>query len=605
MRHCDERTELMSAPILPVATGRETWRWLRRELRSRTGSVVMTVMVGLLAAGTSVLPVYVLGVLVDRIIDRSPSSVIVAIGLVVGVSAVIGGLALGVSNYLIGRLGAVALADLREAGVERALSLPTTTVERVGRGDLLSRVSTDVATIGKAVSDVIPTMFASILLGLLSLVAMLGLDWRLGLAGAIAVPFYVIALRWYLPRSAPRYAEERRAIGERSQVLMESMIGSATVHAYNLHDAHQGSIETASAKVRDISVSVFTLFTRFVGRINRAEFIGLSVILVAGFFLVTNGQVSVGQTTAAALLFHRLFSPISMLLFTFDEAQDAGASLARLVGLVGLVHPSGPQEPIPRSRREPRDAALDLEHLHFSYDGSHSVVRDVTIRVAPGERVALVGSTGAGKSTVAAIAAGALTPQRGSASIGGIDMADLTQEQRRRHIAVVSQEVHVFAGPLIDDLRLANPAATEADVHGALYAVGADEWVAALEDGVDTVVGEGGHELTSAQAQQVALVRLMLLDPPLAVLDEATAEAGSQGAKDLERAAAAATAGRTTLVIAHRLTQAATADRIVVMAHGEVVEEGTHLDLVSAGGRYAQLWRAWTARHTRATEMRT
>jgi ATP-binding cassette subfamily C protein len=588
---------MSEAVILPVATGRETWAWLRRELRSRSGSVGLTVLVGLIAAAMSVLPIYVLGVLVDRIIDRSPSSVIVTIAIVVTCSALIGGLALGVSNFSIGRLGAVALADLREAGVARALSLPTTTVERVGRGDLLSRVSTDVATIGKAVSEVIPTMFASILLGLLSLVAMLGLDWRLGLAGAIAVPFYVIALRWYLPLSAPRYAEERRAIAERSQVLMESMIGSETVHAYDMHAAHHATIEVASARVRDISIGVFTLFTRFVGRINRAEFIGLSAILVMGFWLVEHGEVTVGQTTAAALLFHRLFSPISMLLYTFDEAQDAGASLARLVGLVSL---SGDGARIATANAEPRDAALDLVDLDFSYDGEHSVVRGVTIRLKPGQRVALVGSTGAGKSTVAGIAAGALTPQRGTAAIGGVELVNLTAEQRRRHIAIVSQEVHVFAGPLVDDLRLAKADATEAEVHDALRTVGADQWVAALDDGVDTVVGEGGHALTSAQAQQLALARLMLLNPSVAILDEATAEAGSQGARDLERAAAAATSGRTTLVIAHRLTQAVSADRVVVMAHGEVVEEGTHEELVSTDGRYAQLWRAWAARHSHA-----
>jgi ATP-binding cassette subfamily C protein len=588
---------MSAAVILPVATGRETWAWLRRELRSRWGSVASTVIVGLAAAAMSVLPVYVLGVLVDRIIDGSPSSVIVSIGIVVTVSALLGGLALGVSNYLIGRLGAVALADLREAGVDRALSLPTTTVERVGRGDLLSRVSTDVATIGKAVSDVIPAMFASILLAVLSLGAMLGLDWRLGLAGATAVPFYVIALRWYLPRSAPRYAEERRAIGERSQVLVESMIGADTVHAYDLHATHQSVIEVASAKVRDISIAVFTLFTRFVGRINRAEFIGLAAILVTGFWLVRQGEVSVGQTTAAALLFHRLFGPVSMLMFTFDEAQDAGASLARLVGLVNLT---GERAPTPQSAAEPRDGALELDDLQFSYDGEHSVVRGVTIRLRPGERVALVGATGAGKSTVAGIAAGALTPQHGTARIGGVDLSDMTARQRRRHVAIVSQEVHVFAGALIDDLRLANADATETHVADALRTVGAHDWVAALPEGLDTVVGEGGHELTSAQAQQLALARLMLVDPTVAVLDEATAEAGSQGARELERAAAAVTAGRTTLVIAHRLTQAASADRVVVMAGGEVVEQGTHDDLVSAGGRYAQLWRAWTARHSYA-----
>ncbi len=583
-----------NAPILPVATGRETWTWLRRELRSRIRALSATLAVGILAAAAAVLPVYVLGVLVDRIIDGSPSSVIVTVAVVLGAAALVGGVATGWSNYLIGRLGAIMLADLREAGVDRALTLPTTTVEQVGRGDLLSRVSTDVATIAKAVTDVFPTMFSALMLAVLTLLSMLGLDWRLALAGAVSIPFYLLALRWYLPRSAPRYAEERRVIAQRSQVLMESMLGAPTVHAYHSHNVHQDGIEEASGRVRDISIGVFTFFTRFVGRINRAEFIGLAVILVAGYWLVQDGSVTVGQTTAAALLFHRLFGPISMLLFTVDEAQDAGASLARLVGLVGI-----PQQAVAAGPTgEPRDAQLDLADLEFSYDGVHPVLNGVSIRVEPGQRVALVGSTGAGKSTVAGIAAGVLTPQRGTVRIGGVALSDLTAEQRRRHVAIVSQDVHVFAGALADDLRLAKPDATEAEVLAALDTVGAGDWVAGLEDGVQTVVGEGGHELNSAQAQQLALARLLLLDPTVAILDEATAEAGSLGARDLERAAAAVTDGRTTLVVAHRLTQAATADRIVVMAHGDIIEEGSHAELISAQGRYAQLWRAWAAHHT-------
>ena len=196
----EEPTSAAEAEILPVATGRETWTWLRRELRGRLGALSATTLVGILAAAAAVLPVYVLGVLVDRIIDGSPSSVIVTVAVILGAAALVGGVATGVSNYLIGRLGAVMLADLREAGVDRALTLPTTTVERVGRGDLLSRVSTDVATIAKAVTDVFPTMFAALMLGVLTLVSMLGLDWRLALAGAVSIPFYLLALRWYLPR---------------------------------------------------------------------------------------------------------------------------------------------------------------------------------------------------------------------------------------------------------------------------------------------------------------------------------------------------------------------------------------------------------------------
>ncbi|HWS38731.1 MAG TPA: ABC transporter ATP-binding protein [Actinoplanes sp.] len=576
----------MTTQMLPIATPAQSRAWLGAELRARRLPAANALAAGLLAACATVVPAYALGLLVDRIHAGGDTAVIVEIAVVIVVASLVGGTATAFGNYLIARLGSTILAGLRERTVATALRLPAQILDRAGRGDLLARVGADISAIDRAVAEVLPGMISALLLAAISLATMLGIDWRLGLAGAVAFPLYALGLRWYLPRAAPSYAAERVAIADRSQLFVESMQGTGTVHAYRLEDRHLAGITAASAHARDISIRVFALYTRFIGRINAAELAGLATILITGFLLVRHTGVTVGAVSAAALLFHRLFGPLAMLMVTFDKAQDAGASLARLVGVIGM----DVEDRSPATGPSGRD--LRLDGVSFSYDGVHPVLDGVDLLVGAGQVVALVGSTGAGKTTAASLAAGILRPTGGSATIGGVPVTDLPAAT----IAIVSQETHVFAGPLAEDLRLARPGASDEQVIAALTSVGAYPWVRELPDGLDTVVGDGGHQLTAARAQQLALARVVLLDPAVVVLDEATAEAGSAGARDLEEAATAALRGRTALVVAHRLTQAAAADRIIVMEHGRIVEDGPHDVLVAGDGRYARLWAAWSAR---------
>lgn len=586
-------SESTTPPVLPVATTARTWSWLVADMRRRRGGFAVAILVGLAAAGLATVPIYLLGTLVDRVSDGDGVSGLVDIAVAIGVTALLGGLGTGLSTYLITRLGEHTVADLREDVLAHALDLPATTIEEAGRGDLLARVGADVGAVAKAVSFVLPEMLNAFFLGIVTIAGMASIDWRLGLAGALCIPAYVAGLRWYLPRSGPLYAENRLALGARAQATVEAIQGTRTIDAYEIHGRHRDDIDRQSARARNISVSVFSLFTRLVGRVNRAEFIGLTATLVVGFLLVRGDFVTVGQTTAAALMFHRLFNPIGLMMYNFDEIQAGAACLARLVGVVDLPKPMAPDHATPAST--PASADVVVDGVSFAYGGGPEVLHDVSLTIPAGTRCALVGTTGAGKTTLAGVVAGLFSPTSGESRIGGVPVGEIDRGQLRHWVATVTQEVHVFSGRLIDDLRLIAPEATTDDVWAALRTVGAANWVEALDHGLDTLVGEQGVELTAAQAQHIALARLVLADPRVVVLDEATAEAGSAHAAELENAAIAATAGRTTLVVAHRLTQAATADQIAVMADGRVVERGTHTELIALDGRYGRLWRAWSS----------
>ncbi|WDT92374.1 ABC transporter ATP-binding protein [Streptomyces sp. SCSIO-PteL053] len=556
-----------------------------------TASTVLTTVAG---AALQVLPVLLLGQVVDGVVGGESRSILLTVGILMVAAAVLGAAATAASTFLIGKLGAELLARLREEAVRAVLGMPSARVEEVGRGDVLSRVGDDVAVISKGIRTAVPTVFSAGVLVAIATIGMFGLDWRLGLAGACALPAYALALRWYLPRSAPLYRKQRTAQADRAQALISGLNGIDTVRAYRMEDAVRAKVTDESWRVRNLGIEVFRFFGRFVGRENRAEFIGLVLILVVGYALLEADAATLGEVSAAPLMFHRLFTPLGAIMFTFDEAQKSGASLTRLVGVF-----SEPSEERLVGDASVATAAVapcpvTVRDLTFTYPGAEDpVLRDVSLSIPAGGSLALVGATGAGKSTLAALIAGIGRPQAGSVRIGTHDLAGMDEAGARALVSILTQETHVFSGPLADDLRLAAPLASDDDLMDALRTVGAGEWAASLPDGLDTPVGEGGERLDVTKVAQLALARLVLGRAPVVVLDESTAEAGSEGAAELERAVLAACSGRTTLFVAHRLTQAMAADRIAVLSAGRVVEEGTHRELVERGGQYARLWRAW------------
>ena len=588
---------------LAIASRRRSFAHLAPLLRARWGWLVILVLAGIANAGAGLVGPWAIGRLVDELPAGAGSDVVITCATAVAIAGVVMALGTWIGAWALAHIAMPIVGDLRTQVVESALRLESQRIESTGTGDLVSRVADDSRKISEAAAQVLPLVVESLLIVIVSAAGLAAIDWRLGIVGLVALPMYWLTLRWYLPRSEPIYKEERAAFGRRAGRLLGGLTGARTLRAYRAESGELARIDSASGQARDLSIGVFRFLTRAFSRNNRAEAVVLSLLLIAGFVLVFAGETTAGAVTTAALVFHRLFNPIGALVGLFDQIQSAGASLTRMVGVIDEASAS-PRQTTDISIDRP---ALVLDDLWFTYDedpeSSNHVLKGVSLRLNPGEVVAVVGTTGAGKSTLARIAAGLSAPTRGRAGLDSgtaasagdmVELTDLPEDVLRNHITMVAQEVHTFNGTLRENVALPVPDASDAQITAALNTVGAG-WVSELSKGLDTEVGDGGTRLSAVQDQSIALARLVLADPDFAILDEATAEAGSAGAHVLEASARAALAGRGALVVAHRLSQAETADRVLVMEHGEVIEEGSHEELVAENGRYAQLWSAWSA----------
>jgi ABC-type multidrug transport system fused ATPase/permease subunit len=478
-------------------------------------------------------------------------------------------------------------AELREDFMRRVLSLPLSTVERAGIGDLVSRTTADVDALARTIRFAIPETSIACVTALLVVAAAVWVSPVAALPCIVGAPILIIGTRWYLRYAPGGYLWERAAYASLAGTTGETVDGGRTVEALGLAGERARRIDETLADAYRSERFTLRLRTIWFPTVDVAYVLPVVAALAWGGWLVSAGHASIGEVTTVVLYIQQLADPVDRLLSWLDEVQVGGASFARLVGIADV--PADRQA----TGEEPEDEWLRAHDVRYAYIEGRDVLHGIELDLEPGERIAVVGPSGAGKSTLGRLLAGIHPPRTGSVEVGGVPLVDLELETLRREVALVTQEQHVFVGTLADNLRLARPSSSDAELISALEAVDATDWVQALPERLETVVGAGGASLTPAQTQQVALARLVLADPHTLVLDEATSLLDPRAARHLERSLASVLSGRTVVAIAHRLHTAHDADRVAVVENGLLHELGTHDELLEDGGAYAALWESW------------
>ncbi len=572
--------------ILPIATAAQVRAYARRLALAYPRELSVALALHGLAAIAGLVAPRLLGNLVEDVRHHATHRSVDEIAIGIGGFIAAQGVLMRYAVYASARLGEKVLARLREEFVDRVLELPLSTVERAGTGDLITRTSRDVDALSRSVRHAVPETLIAMVTGAFAIGALVLVGPLTALPCLIGVPLLWAGTKWYLARARDGYLWENAAWGGVTAGLTETVEGARTVEALRLERRRVARTDADIAAAWKAERYTLGLRTVWFPMVEIGYVLPVVATLLVGGLLYRADLASLAQVTAATLYVQQLVDPLDRLLSWIDELQVGSASLARLLGVSEAHVDRG--EGAPR----PDDERIVADGVRYAYREGHDVLHGVDLRLRPGERLAMVGPSGAGKSTLGRLIAGILRPRAGTVEVGGVPLAALPLEKLRGHVALVTQEHHVFKGTVRDNLVMARPDAGDAEVADALAAVEAG-WVMELPDGLDTAVGAGGLTLSPARAQQLALARLVLADPHTLVLDEATSLLDPRAARHLERTLSAVLEGRTVVAIAHRLHTAHDADRVAVVEDGRISELGAHDDLIAEGGSYAALWASW------------